>query len=76
MIGIIDYGLGNIRAFSNIYKDLNKTETLHLTPRMDKIIKISRKSYLSSYKKEYHKIYNEYTFLDVSGFLCLNDSAL
>ena len=23
MIGIIDYGLGNIRAFSNIYKMLN-----------------------------------------------------
>ncbi|NCD42814.1 MAG: imidazole glycerol phosphate synthase subunit HisH, partial [Bacteroidia bacterium] len=23
MIGIIDYGLGNIRAFSNVYKRLN-----------------------------------------------------
>ena len=23
MIGIIDYGLGNVKAFSNVYKNLN-----------------------------------------------------
>ncbi len=23
MIGIIDYGLGNVRAFANVYKNLN-----------------------------------------------------
>jgi len=42
MIAIIDYGLGNIRAFANVYKRLNVTHCLASTPgqleQADKII--------------------------------------